>query len=285
MIRKTLRSVFTFMLVFMAVSCVHAAWGEVMVAPTLGIEQMINKFNEVSMAESKDEELKKIKLKYIDMKNRGEISLPEECVKPPSYFQGMDTESLAKECFSSGLFAAEMLAFAGKEEVAFIRLEIMHNGFAELFNRPDMWKGVLAVYEMLISNLDPQGEKNDVFSSALFLHALKQLYFFNPFKKQINGNEKIFLEVNLKALKRFRWFIENSHLSRFEPKIPFYVEPFTVVSVALMLQHKVNPKNYDDIISQLSSVRFTTEQNKDDIKYYLDMAIPAIEKGMRKNYS
>jgi hypothetical protein len=271
------RSYVCFVSIFAAFFCVHAAWGEVMVAPAAGIDQMIQRFDEVSMTEEKKEELKRIELKYLDMKSRGEtLWKAEDWMKPENYYKGLDTEALARECFSRSTFAVEMIAFAGHEEVAFVRLKVMHNGFAELFSRSDMWKGILAVYEMLISNLDPMNDTKDVVRAALSLHSLENLYFFYPFKTQIKGHEELFLEANVGALKRFSWFIAN----RSNGKIPFYVEPFTVASVALMLQQQINPQNYNEIIPELSAVRFTNEQNKEDIKKYLDLAIPSLERGM-----
>lgn len=86
----------------------------------------------------------------------------EKWMKPASYYQGLDTETLAKECFSEPIFAFEMIAFAGHEKAAFARLKVMHNEFAELFKRPDMWKGILVVYGMLTSQIYPGADRKDV---------------------------------------------------------------------------------------------------------------------------
>lgn len=272
------KSILVLAIFFLVIYPVYAANKIILVAPAYGIDQMIKKFNQKTVSLEREQEYEKIRSHFIDMKDRGEISIPASLIKPSGHYASLDTETLARECFSGSYFANIMGVYATHEDVAFIRLRVFHDGFAELFSRSDMWKGILSVYKMLVKNLDPKMAKIDIINTTTTLDSLTHLYFFPPFKEQLYGREEIFLEANLEALKRFKSFIENYHPTGSMMKIPFYREPFSVARVALMLQQRTNPQNYYAIIPDLAGVRFSSEQKTTDIKKYLDLVIPALEK-------
>ncbi len=264
------------------VFCLPIAWGEHMVSPAAGIDQMIEKFEENRpMSEEKKAELAVVESKFVENLKNGTIILGREnWMMDASYCQSIDTVALAKKCFSDAIFSIEMGIFATHEEIAFMRLRVSHKGFAELFERPDMWKGIFAVYEMLYSKIDPKSELRGIVQASTGLDSLENLYFFPPFNAQVKGREQIFLNANLEALKRYKQFVKNFDQYKGAARIPFYSSPASVAKVALMLHERLNPQKYNEILPELSALRFSREQKMEDIERYLNFVIPAIENGM-----
>jgi hypothetical protein len=258
------------------------AWGENMVSPIAGIDQMIEKFeDDRPMTEEKKAELNLAESKFIESLNNGVIKVHREgWMMDANYCSSLDTISLAEKCFSDAIFSIEMGLFATHEEIAFMRLRVSHKGFAELFERTDMWEGILAVYEMLYSKIDPKSELSDIVQASTGLDSLENLYFFPPFKTQLKGREQIFLDANLKALKQYRQFVNNFDQYKGEARIPFYRSPTSVAKVALMLHERLNPQKYNEILPKLTALRFSRDQKIEDIERYLDHVIPAIEMGL-----
>jgi hypothetical protein len=250
-----------------------------MVSPTVGMDRMIVKFKDYQPTiDAHDLEL--LEAQFEEYLNDGVIKIHrEDWELDTEYCKGLDTITLAKKCFSSVTFSIQMGLFAGREEIAFMRLRVSHAGFAELFERDDLWKGILAVYDMLDTKIDPNSELNDIIHASTTHDALSNMYFFPPFKNQLKGREQLFFDANLKTLKMYRYFLKNIDQYKGKAKIPFYRSPFTVARVALMLQESLNQQKYDEIISEISEVRFTQKQKMADIEYYIDLVIPAIEMG------
>ncbi len=281
--KVTLIAVLNFGLLFAALNPI--AWGQkLVVSPTVGIDNMIEAFKDdkprISTRDLEDQEAI-----FREALKNGVIKLRrEDWELDTEYCKGLDTITLAKKCFSDSSFSLEMMLFAGREEMAFMRLRVAHGGFAELFKRDDMWKGILAVYDMLDTKIDPNSEYRDLIRASTTHDALANMYFFPPFKKQLKGREQLFFDANLKTLKRYRYFSKNidQYIDGYNDKVnlPFYREPFTVAYVALMLHESLNQKHYNEIMPKLSEVRFTREQKMADIEHYLDIVIPALETGV-----
>jgi hypothetical protein len=258
------------------------AWGENMVSPIAGIDLMIEKFeNDQPMTEEKKAELDLAESRFVESLNNGVINIHREgWMMDTNYCSSLDTISLAEKCFSDAIFSIEMGLFATHEEIAFIRLKISHKKFAELFERTDMWEGILAVYAMLCSKIDPKSELSDIVQASTGLDSLENLYFFPPFKTQLKGREQIFLDANVKALKKYRQFANNFDQYKGGARIPFYRSPTSIAKVALILHERLNPQKYREILPELTALRFSRDQKIEDIECYLDLVIPAIEMGL-----
>ena len=275
--RKYRGTFFTFFLICTTVFCVHNALGQVLSGRAFEVEQMIREYDRNSTVSEK---------KITSAESRFRDHLDKGLIKPhrdpwmldEDYCKNLGTVSLAKKCFSDGIFEIEMGLFASYREIAFMRLRVSHKGFAEFFKRPDMWKGVLFLYEMVSSGLDPDNELDNIMSAAGVARSLENFYFFQPFKNQIKGREKIFLEANIRVLKQFKRFIEQADWDRLGTKLPFYGSPSVVADVALMLDAKTDPRHYAEIITEISAFRFGKEQKLEEVKQYLDVVIPALEK-------
>ena len=73
-------------------------------------------------------------------------------VKDRSYYEKLTTEDLAKECFSTSLWAREMLIY-NRPAYGIARAGIFHDGFAVLYERPDFWEAIASVYIHLAQKL------------------------------------------------------------------------------------------------------------------------------------
>ncbi len=263
------------------VFCPPIAWGEHMVNPSAGLSRIINEFEEDQAETSELKiELANQELKLLDAKRSGTTMWgSEKWMKDSNYYKSLSTVPLAKECFSQGIFWAEMMLF-DNSEFAFQRLKIMHNGYSELFKRKDMWKGILAVYEMLYSKIDPKSELKEIVEASRGLDSFQKLYGFPQFKKQIKGREEVFLNANLNALKRFRWYIEEYDPEKIGTNMPFYCAPCSVADVALMLMKQVNYRKYAEIIPEIIDIRWSQEQKIGDVKSFFDQVITALEESL-----
>jgi hypothetical protein len=210
-------------------------------------------------------------------KKGGRLWGSEKWMRTKDYYKGLTTVQLARECFSRGIFASEMMAFAPNSEFAFARLEIMHKGFTELFDRKDLSNGILAVYEYLAAKIVPRNSLEEVVQASLEIAALAEFYsHFTPFREQVKGREKAFLDANIMVLRKFTYYIDNFDPEKVGTIIPFYRSPSVVANVALMLKKQVEPVAYARIITEISEVRFSRQQGIDEVGAYLDMLLKVL---------
>ena len=160
---------------------------------------------------------------------------------------------------------------------SFQQLRIMHNGFSELFNREDMWKGILSAYDHMSAKIDPENDLRTIVSTSTNLHAMGALYELPAFKKQVEGREAIFLAANLRTVKRYRWYLDNYDPEKLGSSTPFFAEPCEVARVALVLAERVDPKRYAEIEPAIQSVKWQEEQDIEDVKTYLDLVIKSLD--------
>jgi hypothetical protein len=155
-------------------------------------------------------------------------------MKDPSYYAKLSTSDLAKECFTvpeSPIFGFEV-GLRDDPAWGLLRLEIMHNGFSELFKRDDFADGILSAYEVLIGKIDPASTKEVMISVALQLESMPAIYSANKeFQSQIAGKEEVLLVVNVSAIKKFIDYIEKSK----KEDIVIYGETVSIVKFALVL--------------------------------------------------
>ena len=173
------------------------------------------------------------------------------------YYAGLDTIKLAEECFSGGSAGTFRVHISSDEHrrFALVDIKVMHNGFAELFKRKDMWKGVLHVYDYLSMQLDPKKKFHDIFTPASTLGSISVLYEFPPFMEQVRGRERLFLDANLRTIKRFRWLIENYDLKKGDwGEDSYFYEPFPLMYTALMLAKRVDPQKFPEIEAKITAI-------------------------------
>jgi hypothetical protein len=102
------------------------------------------------------------------------------------------------------------------------------------------------------------------------------LYRWPTFSKQVEGREAIFLAANLRAVKRYRWYLDNYDPGKLGTSTPFFCEPCSVAKVALMLAERVDPKRSAETASAIQSVTWPKAQHIEDVKNYLDLVIKSL---------
>lgn len=224
-----------------------------------------------------DAELAKHEESLLEMKKNGKTMWgSEKWMKAPEYYASLPTHKLAVECFAKPIFGFEMGIF-DDNRYGFQRLRIMHNGFAELFGRDDMWKGILWVYDDMSSRIDPKNDLKTIVSTSNNFDAMGALYQLPALKKQVEGRKAIFLAANLRTVKRYRWYLDNYDPATLGTDKPFFCEPCSVAKVALMLAEKVDPKRFAEVAPTIQSVRWPEEQDIEDVKKYLDLVIKSLD--------
>ncbi|MHC4882385.1 MAG: hypothetical protein ACYTCV_07270 [Planctomycetota bacterium] len=220
---------------------------EVDMPPEIEHEIIANSERMALLAESR--------MKSIEWKKAGKTLWgSERWMKSPEYYQSLTTEQLAKECFERTIFGHEMTIF-NDPAFGFIRLEIHHNGFAELFKRDDMWEGILDTYYQCSSNIDAQSDLQTIVINVIHLDGLTAIY--SVLKQCLN------------------------FLNTYEPKAygiksnqpPFYGEVHSIAHVALMLTKDIDPALHSKIETEIKNYRWPYEQKNEYLKQYLELVL------------
>jgi hypothetical protein len=250
------------------------------VSPTLELDDLITRFEKEIFEESEEQSnLATAIIKMKDYKKSGgTLWGSEKWMKDLDYYKSLKTTALAEECFSRPIYSFEVNIF-DDPRIGLERLRIFHNGFQVLFQRDDMWEGILRAYEYLSSKLNLESDLKTIVIASGTLDALRVLYGFPEFKEQAKGREEMFLSANVRVLKKFAWYLEN-----YDPKKlgtggspGFFREPCSVAQVALMLTKQVDPQRYNSIESEIKSVRWPEEQNVQDLKEFIKLVLNRLE--------
>lgn len=194
--------------------------------------------------------------------------------KEPQYYASLDTSTLAVECFTGLRFAYEIRKFAWPS-VGLNELKVFHNGFAELLERNDMWRGILAAYERLSLQIDPHTDPSEFIGASLTLDRMSTLYTLPPLKEQVKGREKLFLAAQVRALKAYKACLD----APYDPNVGlmFFREPCSVAEVALLLAKEIDPQRYAAMEPVITSVRFSEQQNRDELKEYIELVLKCFD--------
>ena len=250
------------------------------VSPTLELAKMIEFFEQDVFEDAQREaNIAEKRLLWLDMKKRGVTKWgSDKWMKEPGYYKELETPELAEECFSRATFGFEMTIY-DDPMLGYCSLEVFHNGFAELFKREDMWKGILHAYDFLSLKLNPKSDLRTIVIISNHFDAFQRMYRIPSFKEQVKGREAIFLEANLQVLKRYRQYLEDYDPITLGTKGSpgFFREPCTVAQVALMLAKQVAPRRYAGIEPALRSIRWTKEQKVEDLRSFINLVIEGLD--------
>lgn len=240
------------------------------VSPVFGLDSLIeNITNDVVEDADRAINLMESRDRFLSLKRQGHTFWgTEEWMKEPDYYRNLDTITLAAECFQYSIFRMETIAYDDPAYV-FQKLEIFHNGFAELFQRDDMWKGILHVYYQAIEKISPDHELKTVLRQSLRLCQLRCFYSYSPFEKQLKGHEREFLNATIAAINKHIAYLDTYDPDSDEP--PFVHTPCSIVEVALMLTKLVEPQQYAEIESVVNSIRWNQRPTVGEIKQYLEL--------------
>ena len=250
------------------------------VSPTLGLAELTEFFEQDVIEDARRQaNIAAKRLRWLDLKKSGTTKWgSDKWMKEPDYYKQLETRELAQECFSRATFGFEMTIY-NDPMYGYCSLEIFHNGFAELFKREDMWKGILHVYDFLSLKLNPQSDLRTIVRVSNHFMAFQELYRIPSFKEQVKGREAIFLQANLQVLKRYRRYLEDYDPVALGTKGSpgFFGEPCSVARVALMLAKQVAPQKYAAIEPALGRVRWAKEQKVEDLKSYINLVIEGFD--------
>ncbi len=250
------------------------------VSPTLGLEELIAAFESEVVADAQRvSQLAAARRKMQEERDRGvRLWGAERWMREPAYYHSLTTRVLACECFARPLFGYELSIF-DEPLLGYYRLEIFHNGFTELFRRPDLWEGILSAYEYLGEQISLDTDLRTIIEVSSCFDAMPRFYCMEPFRSQVKGRERLFLSANLKVLEKYRWYLD--HLGErglsAGAGTGFFGEPCGIARVALMLASTMNPQGYEQIKPLVTSVRWSEEQKVSELRDYLDLVITAVD--------
>lgn len=246
------------------------------VSPTLQLAGLIDKYeNGPRLSPEIQERLKMAELHWRKAKAEGRAVWGRD----RAHYRKLSTEKLAEQCLTGETVFWSAISMYDEPAFGLQRLSIMHDGFAELFERKDMWKGVLYAYDRLADDLNLDADLKAIVLASGNLESMRYLYGYPPLREQVRGREALFLSANLRVLKKYRWYLDRFDSEKLgtEGTPGFFCEPCLVAQVALMLAKQVAPKQYDRIAPKLTSVRWTSRQDLDDLRDFLDAVIAETE--------
>lgn len=252
----------------------------VQVAPLLALDRLVEIYEHgIPPALQAEIALREFRETFRNAKASGETLWgSENWMKSRQYYESLETTALAEECFDRPTFYFTMRIY-DNPRFAFARLEIMHEGFAELFRRDDMWKGLVHAFDVSASRLVPESDLMTIIQASGHLDALsRNLYLIPEFQDQVRGHEQEFYEASFSALKSFRDYILAFDPQRQGASIPFFGEADRTAEGTLLLLSQIDPERYDEIAPKLKEFRMSPEQSMDELREFLDMTIEALEK-------
>lgn len=245
------------------------------VKPALELEEWVHDFEDTVSYEKQSARLKESEAQCLELKRNGrQLWNSQQWMKEPSYYRALDTSKLAEECFGRSVIAFELTKYTDPA-FGLQCVRIMHNGFAELFSRTDLWQGVLHALDRASATIAaPASDMTQLVQAVGSIEAICTLCRLSPLREQVKGHEAAFLQAQIRVLKRFRAKLD---LPRADGSIGFFREPCSVVNMAMVFLKQIAPTEYAAIAPRIGLVRFPREQNADDLKAYLDMVIPALD--------
>ena len=209
-----------------------------------------------------------------DRASGGALWGSKDWMKSPEYYQSLDTEALTLECFSRAIFAFETTIF-NDPRIGVERLRAYHDGFAELFGRDDLWRGVLCLYTDLTDRITLDADMGQIVRTSGHFNALYTLYLYTPLRDQIKGREPLFLQANLEAVRKYVWYLDNYDREQGRPG--FFREPVQVLQMAMLLTAETDPDKYAAARAELSKVLWTQDQEPEKLRSFLALGVELLE--------
>ena len=251
-------------------------------SPTAELDELIRDY-EGERKESPSEEvaLAEARVRWMEVKAQGHRPWgSKDWMKERSHYESLDTIRLAEECFERLVLGMDLMAYDDLAQ-AFLHVEIFHEGYAELFQREDMWEGILHIQSISTSKLDPEAPMKDLGRLTHHFNSVNMLYVSPRFKRQVRGREKMFLDANMKTLKAFKSFLEVRQRKPNE-SLAFWAIPVGVSQRALLLTKQINLEGFESIIGPIKAVRWeAAKQDRQDLIEFLGLVISSIEKAVQ----
>ncbi len=199
-------------------------------------------------------------------------------------YKRLTTVKLAQICFSTGLLTRYLIAY-DKPIYAFSMVKVRFPCFAELFERDDLWQGVLEAYPLYAAGLDPKGEPNKVIDSVMGLNNLPLIFQHPKMCGQLKGREIMFVCAQFEALKKIRSYIKNDADSSTTSSTTFFsvTTPISLVNHSLVFMQKVSPDKSASAVEAISRLRLSKKTKMGEVKKYMDNCISEIQQFLDSN--
>jgi len=205
-------------------------------------------------------------------------------LKSPEYYQGLDTPALARECFFGESFSLGFKScLQGHSEVAFglKELEVLHPGFAELFTREDMWRGLALAECQLAKNIVGAADARTVIRNSQAQGVMGRFFGLPSLRAHVVGHEEFMLAASVEALEGYNTFLQEGvgeRLGRSQPL--FYGEVWEVGRKTEPYVKTLAPGVQKRIDRQLVSAAVRRQADGDQrvqhIQEYLNIMLPEL---------
>jgi hypothetical protein len=249
------------------------------VAPLLELDTYLEAYESETRADfNLDLNLKKTRENALKYRADGGTAWgSENWMKSPEYYAALETPDLGAECFDDSIFYHEM-AIHNEPRVGFIALSILHDGFAELLRRDDMWRGLISAFNHLASQLNPESDLETIVRVSGQISALSNALLVIPeLQEQVRGHEREFFEAMLSAVRSFKDYTVEFDPERAGSPMPFFGEPTWVARSALVLLKQLDQQQYYEVLPGLDQFRMSQKQDLDELRVILDVTIEALE--------
>jgi hypothetical protein len=235
--------------------------------------------------EQTDDEL----LRRLEGLKKGWAKSKERGLKPPwegykrvrsrAEYEKMSTTDLAKECFSTSLWAREYFCY-GIPAYGIARAGVYHDGFSVLYERPDFWDGMVRVYGDLSGRLGKAETEHKRMDILFNLQELRWAYTYPEFRKTLPGHERDLLRAHVAALKAVLSYTTEA---KQRPKGPFWGAQVAsgLTGPSLALLKRIDPKAYSRLFEQIQTIEISnTKSSRGKVANYLQLVIPQIEQAL-----
>jgi len=226
-------------------------------------------------------ELERLKKKFTESRDRG--------WKPPwgglrrlrsrADYEKMSTADLAKECFSTSVWAREIFIH-NHPTYGIARAGVFHDGLSVLYQRPDFWDGMVAVYKELGDRMGKAETEHERMDILFNLQTLRWAYIYPDFRKTLPGHESDLLGAHVAALKAVSSYATEAEQ---RPKGPFWGAQVAsgLTGPSLALLKRVDPKAYSRLFEQIQTSKISnTKSSRSQVANYLELVIPQIEQAL-----
>jgi len=198
---------------------------------------------------------------------------------PQSAISQMGTIELAKKCFEFSLPARSMLLYSNPN-YGIRRLEVLNNGFKELFGRRDVSEGLVAVIDMYSNELAAAVDDKKQINAIMGLTTLPELYSYPGIRKKIVGHEKQILQAHLRSLKQLAEYLDRRSEENTSTISKSYFSSSACESLfrsGMALGQIIAPQKYQDLREKLSRENWNSVHTNIEAKKYLYSAIHDLE--------
>lgn len=200
--------------------------------------------------------------------------------KPAEHYRALSTRDLAEECFRSFSFAGRLMVYTDPN-LGEVELKTLHNGFAELYRRPDAWTGFLHAWVVIADKISTESDAQTIVGASVTLDALSKMPALDSSKHMVKAHEREFFDVGLMALKRYRDFLITFQDEELADEIgldlPFFGEPCSVARFCAALAGRQDPETNAHLRKTIGRPTLSPEQDINELRAYLILAVAELE--------